>query len=55
MQTCQVEDKEGQTVGNRKIERTEEQCGEIKRGETLAGQDKECDYAPRAEEEKKGV
>lgn len=31
-----------------------EGCEEIKQRETLAGRDKKCDYAPKAENEKKG-
>lgn len=34
--------------------RKEEGCKEIKRGETLAGRDKKCDHALKAENEKKG-
>lgn len=44
---------------NEKIERThtdrkEERCKVIKRGETLAGQNKKLDYALKAEEKRTG-
>lgn len=48
-----MEDKEGQTVGN-KGKRQEKSSEERSNGgETLAGLDKECDYAPREQKEKK--
>lgn len=48
-----MENKEGQTVGN-KGERQEKSSKERSNaGGTLAGLDKECDYAPREQKEGK--
>lgn len=48
-----MEDKEGQTVGNKG--KLEEKSGAERSngGGTLAGLDKECDYAPRERKERK--